>query len=110
CVTVGMGEEPAEARPADAAAALALCEALLDAQRPDFAYVRLDAPVDADTLETWLRRIDAKLGSSGACYVCVGETPPGDDAVAALFTPKEAGLSEEDAAALRDRLMGLGYL
>lgn len=89
---------------------LALSERLLEEQAPDLLYVRVNSLENGDVLEAWLGRLSTKHDAHIACYLCVGEGPPDYEKVAALFEPQNTSMSEEDAAALRERLIGLGYL
>lgn len=89
---------------------LALSERLLEEQAPDLLYAHVSSLENGDAVEAWLDRLSTKHDARVTCLLYVGEDPPEYEKVAALFEPRSTGLSEEDAAALRERLMGLGYL
>lgn len=89
--------------------ALSLCEIVLERLDPDLLYVAVESFVTGGDLEDWLERFRATLGENGRLFACAADTPLDGDAIARLLD-EEDGLSETDAAELRDRLMGLGYL
>lgn len=89
--------------------ALSMCETLFRQVAPDFTYVRADDSVTGDELETWLERMQTLLGEQGRTYAYTGDIALDGDAIARLLDEGD-GLSDEDAAELRERLTGLGYL